>query len=123
MELYHRLDVVLDTFPYNGHTTNLDALWMGVPVVSLIGGHPVSRAGLSQLSNLGLAELAARAEEDYVRIAVQLAGDLPRLAELRGTLRSRMAASVLMNGGRFARQIESAYRNIWRRWCSSTGDA
>ena len=123
MALYHRSDLVLDTFPYNGHTTSLDALWMGVPVVSMVGRHPVSRAGLSQLSNLGLSELAASTEDEYVRIAVQLAHDLPRLAELRSALRSRMAASVLMDGARFARQIESAYRNIWRRWCKMDRDA
>jgi predicted O-linked N-acetylglucosamine transferase (SPINDLY family) len=123
MERYHRLDLVLDTFPYNGHTTSLDALWMGVPVVSLVGGHPVARAGLSQLSNLGLAELAAFTEDDYVRIATQLAQDLPRLEELRRTLRSRMEESVLMDAPRFARQIESAYRTIWRQWCNANGDA
>jgi protein O-GlcNAc transferase len=69
LELYHRLDIVLDTFPYNGHTTSLDALWMGVPVVSLAGETPVSRAGLSQLTNLGLPELVAHSESEYVNIA------------------------------------------------------
>ena len=114
LELYHRLDIVLDTFPYNGHTTSLDALWMGVPVVSLAGERTVSRAGLSQLTNLGLPELVAHAEEDYVRIAESLAKDLPRLAELRSTLRDRMKSSVLMDAPRFARQVEQAYRERWR---------
>jgi len=118
LELYHRLDVVLDTFPYNGHTTSLDALWMGLPVVSLAGGRAVSRAGLSQLSNLGLPELVAFSEEDYVAIAARLASDLPRLAELRRTLRGRMETSVLMNAERFTRGIEAAYRGMWRRWCT-----
>jgi predicted O-linked N-acetylglucosamine transferase (SPINDLY family) len=116
--LYQQLDIVLDTFPYNGHTTSLDALWMGVPVVSLAGQQPVSRAGLSQLSNLGLPELVAFNEEDYVKIATQLANDLPRLAELRSTLRRRMESSVLMDAPRFARQIEAAYRAMWREWCA-----
>ena len=116
LELYHRLDVVLDTFPYNGHTTSLDALWMGVPVVSLAGKTPVSRAGLSQLTNLGLPELVARSEEAYLKIAVELAGDFPRLTELRSTLRDRMKNSVLMDAPRFARQVEQAYREIWRAW-------
>jgi len=116
LELYRRLDIVLDTAPYNGHTTNLDALWMGAPVVSLAGKTPVSRAGLSQLTNIGLPELVAHSEEDFVRIAVELAGDLPRLAELRSTLRDRMQASVLMDAERFARQIEEAYREMWRGW-------
>lgn len=118
LELYQRLDLVLDPFPYNGHTTSLDALWMGVPVVSLAGQRAVSRAGLSQLTNLGLPEFVAFTEDDYVRIAAQWAGDLPRLAELRGTLRQRMEASVLMDVPRFARQIEAAYRAMWREWCA-----
>lgn len=119
LELYHRLDVVLDTFPYNGHTTSLDALWMGVPVVSLCGERPVSRAGLSQLSNLGLPELVAFTEDQYVDIATQLANDLPRLNGLRATLRKRMEKSVLMDGPHFARQIEACYRSMWRQWCES----
>ena len=118
LELYHRLDIVLDPFPYNGHTTSLDALWMGVPVVSLAGQRAVSRAGLSQLTNLGLSELVAWTEDEYVEIATELAGDLPRLAELRATLRSRMEASVLMDAPHFARQIEAAYRTMWRHWCA-----
>jgi predicted O-linked N-acetylglucosamine transferase (SPINDLY family) len=117
LELYQRLDVALDTFPYNGHTTSLDALWMGVPVVSLAGESAVSRAGLSQLTNLGVPEFVAHAENDYVAIATELAGDLPRLAELRETLRPRMEASVLMDAVRFTRGIENAYREMWRRWC------
>jgi len=120
LELYHRLDIVLDTFPYNGHTTSLDALWMGVPVVSLCGEQPVSRAGLSQLSNLGLPELVAHSEDQYVEIATGLANDLPRLVELRRTLRPRMESSVLMDAPRFARNIEAAYRAMWRRWCAET---
>jgi predicted O-linked N-acetylglucosamine transferase (SPINDLY family) len=118
LELYQRLDVVLDTRPYNGHTTSLDALWMGVPVVSLPGQSRVSRGGLSVLNNLGMSELMARSEDEYVEIATQLAGDLPRLAELRRTLRQRMESSVLMDGPHFARNIEAAYRAMWRRWCS-----
>ena len=103
LELYHRLDVVLDPFPYNGHTTSLDALWMGVPVVSLAGERAVSRAGLSQLSNLGLRELVAFSEDEYVEIATRLAHDPPRLAELRRTLRARMEGSVLMDAPQAAR--------------------
>jgi len=118
LELYHRLDIVLDTFPYNGHTTNLDALWMGAPVVSLAGETPVSRAGLSQLTNLGLPEWVARSEMDYVNIAKSLADDLPRLAILRATLRERMETSVLMDAARFTLQVEQSYRDMWRAWCA-----
>jgi len=118
LELYGQVDIALDPFPYNGHTTSLDALWMGVPVVSLAGQHAVGRAGLSQLTNLGLPELVADTEDEYVSIAAGLAGDLRRLAEMRATLRPRMEASVLMDAPRFARQIETAYRTMWRRWCA-----
>ena len=118
LELYHGVDIALDPFPYGGHTTSLDALWMGVPVVSLAGERTVSRAGLSILNNLGLPELVAFSEEGYVAIAADLAGDLSRLAELRRTLRPRMEASVLMDAPRFARGIEAAYRAMWRQWCA-----
>jgi len=120
LELYHRLDIVLDTHPYNGGVTTCDALWMGVPVVSLAGETPVSRAGLSLLTNLGLPELVAHSEDDYVRIASELARDLTRLEHLRSTLRQRMETSVLMDGPRFARNVEAAYRSMWRRWCEDS---
>jgi predicted O-linked N-acetylglucosamine transferase (SPINDLY family) len=119
LELYHRLDIVLDSFPSNGHTTSLDALWMGVPVVSLAGETPVSRAGLSQLNNLGLPELVACSEAEYVNVAEALAQNLPRLAQLRSTLRERMENSVIMDSSRFARNIESAYRKMWQAWCTA----
>ncbi|WP_131989382.1 O-linked N-acetylglucosamine transferase, SPINDLY family protein [Chthoniobacter flavus] len=117
LKLYYDVDIVLDTFPYNGHTTSLDALWMGVPVVSLVGEVAVSRAGLSQLNNLGLPEWVAHTEDEYVEIATRLAGDLTHLAEMRATLRARMEASVLMDATHFTRQIEEAYRAMWRQWC------
>jgi predicted O-linked N-acetylglucosamine transferase (SPINDLY family) len=111
---YHRLDIVLDTFPYNGHTTSLDALWMGVPVITLAGQRPLSRAGLSQLSNLGLPELVAHSTEAFVETASNLCADLRHLADLRASLRPRMVSSVLMNAAHFTRQVEAAYRSMWR---------
>ncbi len=118
LETYHQLDIALDPFPYNGHTTSLDALWMGVPVITLAGLTPVSRGGLSILTNADLSEWIAYSEEDYIRIATELAANIPRLAESRRTLRSRLAMSVLMDAPRFARAIEAAYRTMWRPWCS-----
>jgi predicted O-linked N-acetylglucosamine transferase (SPINDLY family) len=118
LELYHRIDVGLDTFPYNGHTTSLDSFWMGVPVITLIGKRVVGRAGLSQLTNLSLTELVSHTPEQYVQTAADLAGDLPRLTELRRTLRPRLAASPLMDGPRFARNMEAAYRRMWTDWCA-----
>jgi predicted O-linked N-acetylglucosamine transferase (SPINDLY family) len=117
-DLYSQIDIALDTFPYCGGTTTCDALWMGVPVVSLIGKTAVGRAGLSILSNIGLPELVARSEDEYVRIATELASDLPRLSELRSTLRQRMQQSPLMDAPRFARNVEAAYRQMWRNWCA-----
>ena len=119
LALYHEIDIALDTFPYNGHTTSLDAYWMGVPVVTLVGQTVVGRAGLSQLTNLGLTELVAQTQEQYVQIAAQLAGDLSRLSDLRRSLRERMQASALMGAPRFARSIEAAYRGMWHRWCAA----
>lgn len=114
LEAYNQLDIALDTFPYHGTTTTCEALWMGVPVVTLAGSAHVSRVGVSLLSCVDLPELVAKSPEEYVSIAVGLAKDLPRLAELRRTLRLRMRASPLMDGARFARDIESAYRQMWR---------
>lgn len=117
LELYHRIDIGLDTFPYNGHTTTMDALWMGVPVVSLYGQQAVSRGGLSVLSNISLHELIARTPEQYVEIAHSLASDLAKLSELRATMRQRMRLSPLMDAPRFARNMEAALRSMWRQWC------
>jgi predicted O-linked N-acetylglucosamine transferase (SPINDLY family) len=116
LETYQQIDLGLDTLPYNGHTTSLDSLWMGVPVISLIGKTVVGRAGWSQLCNLNLKELAAQTPEQFVKIAADLATDLPRLAELRANLRKRMQESPLTDAPRFARNIESVYENIWQQW-------
>ena len=96
LDAYRLIDVALDTIPYNGHTTSLDALWQGVPVVTLVGATVVGRAGFSQACNLGLTELVARDPEQFTAIASALAGDLPRLAELRKSLRGRMRGVPIM---------------------------
>ena len=118
MRAYQNIDVLLDTFPYCGATTSLDAFWMGVPVVTLAGDTGVGRAGVSIARNLGLPELVATTLDDYARIAVKLARDRPRLADLRAGLRARMQASPLMDAPRFARGIEAAYRSTWAAWCA-----
>jgi predicted O-linked N-acetylglucosamine transferase (SPINDLY family) len=119
LRLYHGVDISLDTFPYNGHTTSLDSWFMGVPVVSLSGQTAVSRAGLSHATNLNLVDLVARTPDDFGPIAAKLAANLSQLSELRQSLRSRMKASALMDGARFTRNIEQAYRTMWHRWCES----
>lgn len=118
---YQGIDIGLDPFPYNGHTTSLDSLWMGVPVVTLVGQTVVGRAGVSQLSNLGLTDLIAHDPDEFVRIAVALTHDHSRLAELRRTLRGRMQASPLTDAAGFARGVETAYRSMWRTWCEAGG--
>lgn len=121
MEEYLRLiqtvDIALDPFPMNGHTTTCDALWMGVPVVMLAGTTYATRFGGSALRNLGLEHLIATSVREYVAVAVKLASDLPALAALREQLRPRMAASALLDFQGFARHVEAAYRTMWRNWC------
>jgi protein O-GlcNAc transferase len=114
---YQRIDIALDPFPYGGGATTCDALWMGVPLVSLSGQTAVSRAGCSILSSVMLAELIAHGPDDYVTIATELAHDQQRLAELRASLRDRMRQSVLCDAPRFARSIEAAFRTMWQDWC------
>src|SRR5262249_18869464 len=119
LELYHHIDIGLDTFPYNGQTTTLDAFWLGVPVVTIVGQTAVARTGPSFVRNLGLVELVAATPDQFVSIAVELANDLPRLSRFRATLRERLQNSPLMDAPRFARNIEAAYRSMWERWCAS----
>jgi protein O-GlcNAc transferase len=114
--LHGRIDVGLDPFPYCGGTTTCHALWMGVPVVTLKAPPAmpaVGRGGASILSTVGLTELVAESVDEYVRIAVELAGDVGRLAMLRSNMRARMAASPLMDVEGFVREIEEAYRQMW----------
>jgi predicted O-linked N-acetylglucosamine transferase (SPINDLY family) len=119
MDLYRRIDLGLETWPYNGHTTSLDSLWMGVPVATLSGNTVVGRAGRSQLTNLGLPELIAQTPQQYVQIVVDLAGDLPRLSHLRQTLRQRLLDSPLCDSETFTRGIEAGFRQMWRTWCQT----
>ena len=114
---YSRVDIALDTFPYNGTTTTCEALWMGVPVITLRGDRHAGRVGASLLARVGLAELIAENEEAYVETAVSLAGDRGRLEALRTGLRARMSASPLCDPAGFARQVEAAYREMWKQWC------
>lgn len=111
---YHRVDIALDTFPYHGTTTTCDALFMGVPVVSLQGDRHAARVGASLLSAAGIPELVAHTREEYVEKAVALAGSATRRSEYHATLRVRMAASPLGDARGFARRFESALRSIWR---------
>jgi predicted O-linked N-acetylglucosamine transferase (SPINDLY family) len=119
LRTYRRIDVALDPYPYGGGTTTCDALWMGVPVVSLAGSTAVSRAGSSLLSNVGLGRLVARSEEQYVELAAGLIRDVDGLAALRRELRDRLESSPVMNAERFARGLEAAFTDMWRTWCEA----
>ncbi len=112
---YGRIDLVLDPFPYSGGLTTCEALWMGVPVITWPGETIAGRHSLSHLSSVGLTETIARDVDEYVEVAVALAGDLPRLAMLRTGLRQRMAASPLCDGNRFAMNLMSLLHDVWQR--------
>jgi predicted O-linked N-acetylglucosamine transferase (SPINDLY family) len=114
---YGDMDIALDPFPFSGGLTSCEALWMGVPVVTLPGIGAPSRQTLGFLQVLGLSEWAAASPADYVRIAAALAADRERLGDLRQSLRPRMAVSPLCDGLAFTRNLEAAYRDMWRRWC------
>jgi predicted O-linked N-acetylglucosamine transferase (SPINDLY family) len=114
---YADVDIALDPFPFCGGLTSSEALWMGVPVVTLPLDSIASRQTLAFLHGLGLDDLAAASEDDYVRIAAALAADPDRRAELRQTLRPRMAASPMNDPKVLAAGLDKAYRQMWRRWC------
>jgi len=118
LELYRQVDVALDAFPYNGTTTTCEALWMGVPVVTLVGRTHAGRVGASLLSRVGLDALVTSSRDEYVAAAAKLARDLPELAHLRTRLRGRVARSPLVARAAFARDVEAAFRQMWRLWCA-----
>lgn len=117
LDLYNNIDIALDTFPYHGTTTTCEALWMGVPVITLAGQTHVSRVGVSLLSSVGLPELVAANFQEYRDKAVALANDIPRLKILRAGLRKRVAASSLADAKAFTRRFESALQSIWHSRC------
>jgi predicted O-linked N-acetylglucosamine transferase (SPINDLY family) len=115
---YHDIDIALDAFPWNGHTTACEALWMGVPVVALRGDRHSARMTASVLTATGLSDWIAESREEYVEIAVRRARDVSGLATLRAGMRDRIAASPLCDAAAFTRALEDAYRLMWRRWCA-----
>jgi protein O-GlcNAc transferase len=118
--LYHEVDVALDSFPYNGGTTTCDALWMGVPVLTLTGTSTLERSGLSVLSAAGLSEWVTHSKDGYVAMAVSVAKHPEKLSALRVAMRDRVAASSLCDGECFMRGTEQALRGLWRAWCRRT---
>jgi predicted O-linked N-acetylglucosamine transferase (SPINDLY family) len=118
--VYDRVDIAVDTYPYNGATTTCEALSMGVPVVTLEGPTHASRMGASVLAAAGFPEWIAPTPERYVEICAALAGDLDGLQATRSSLRERLRASPLMDGARFTADLERLYREMWRSWCRGT---
>jgi len=117
MAVYNQVDIALDTFPYNGTTTTCEALWMGVPVITLAGQVHVARVGVSLLTNVGMESLIARDSEDYVALAVKLAHQPDRLSTLREQLRERLRHAPLCDAPGFTRNLQVALRDMWTTWC------
>lgn len=119
--LFHRVDIALDSWPFNGGATTLDSLWMGVPVLSAAGPRAVSRTSASLLGSVGLEDWIAPHIDAYAELAVEKARDFAALAALRATLRPRLQASPLMDERAFTGHLEDAYRRMWQRECDNRG--
>ena len=119
LAVYRKIDIALDPFPWNGHTTSCHALWMGVPVITLEGAVRASRLTTSLLTCLGLTAFIARTPDDYLRIATTWANDIRSLAELRAKLRASIAGSVLCDARLLTRNLEAAYRSMWQKRCAN----
>ena len=115
---YQDVDIMFDTYPYCGGATTCDAFWMGVPVISLVGEHHFSRVGLSLLSAVGLEYFACKDDNEYVGKATVLGMKPEALNKIRFQLRQRMMASDMCNPQKQARNMEDAYRKMWRKWCN-----
>ena len=117
LDSYNSVDIALDTFPYNGTTTTCEALWMGVPVITIRGDRFVARVGASLLTNVGLENLVGENPGEYIERAVSLAHQPERLADLRRNMRANLASTILYNPPAFTRQLEDTYTEIFREWC------
>ena len=122
MQCYGQIDIALDPVPYNGGTTSLQALWMGVPLVSLLGGNFVSRMGSSFLHALGRSEWLALDDDDYVRIAIELAGQVSDLRSMRQQFRAEMAASPLSNIDLYVSNFQALLERMWLAHQEATGE-
>jgi predicted O-linked N-acetylglucosamine transferase (SPINDLY family) len=117
--LYHEIDILLDTQPWSGHVTACQSMWMGVPIVTMLGGTRAGRMVASVLHQVRRTDWIANDENEYIEILKRLASDVPALAAVRATLRDQIAESPLCDGGRLAMELEQRYRVAWRRWCKS----
>jgi predicted O-linked N-acetylglucosamine transferase (SPINDLY family) len=117
LALHREADILLDTFPVNGHTPTCHALWMGLPVVTLAGNTCSQRLGASVLQSANLPKLIANSPEEYIRIASELAADLPALSAMRQSMRQKLRESPLLDGKQAAKDVEAANRKMWQDWC------
>ncbi|OQA00795.1 MAG: hypothetical protein BWY69_01569 [Planctomycetes bacterium ADurb.Bin401] len=120
---YDKIDIALDTFPFNGQTTICEALWMGVPVISMTGDSFASRLGLDILQSVGLEFFAAKTADEYAAKAISLAQNLPSLSKIRASLRQRLLAGNLCNSKRLTSAVEDTYRKMWNKWCAEQKNA
>lgn len=118
---YGDIDIALDSFPYNGGSTSLDTMWMGVPIVTLTGRLPVQRCGAEVLTLVGSPDLVAETPEQYVEAAVFLSQAVPRIPGLRQNVRRALQNSSIMDEPGLARRVEAAFRDMWRTWCRTRG--
>ena len=116
LKLYNSIDIGLDPFPYNGTTTTCDALWMGVPVITLLGDRHASRVGASILTNIGLSDFIAQDVDGYINLAIKMTTNINYLQGIRQGLRDKMLSSPLCNAPAFANDIENAYKAIWNKY-------
>lgn len=119
LRVYQKVDIALDSFPYNGATTTFEALWMGVPVVTLVGNAHVSRVGKSILKTLGFDNLIANTADEFVTICQTLANDVKYVQNFRQTIREKMQNSPVMDAKTFTRQLEELYQRAWNNWCEN----
>lgn len=115
LQAYQLMDLSLDTFPYSGTTTTCEALWMGVPVVTLVGETHAQNVSTSLLTTIGYPEWIAKTPEEYIKIAISLANDVGRLREIRANLRTTMKSSYLCDGEAFVKNLEDVYHTLWEK--------
>ena len=123
MTSYNEMDIALDPYPYNGTTTSVEAMWMGIPFIAKAGDRHSARVGASLLKSVGLDEFIANSDDEYVQKAVGLAQDREKLSEIKRTLRQRMLDSPLCDAEGFARKFEAALRQMWSKWCQEKTEA
>ena len=120
LSLYNKVDIALDTFPYNGTTTTCEALWMGVPIITLKGDRHAGRVGVSLLTRTEMTDFIADTIDEYIAKAIEFSGKIDLLADIRTNMRDRLSKSPLCNAQDFTRNLEETYRMLWRKWCTET---